>query len=116
MYGESVPDPEEFYATRWLTDEDHFGLFPVWPIGTLPEDGQRRLRAHVDRVYFAPEGAADEYVRIPLGSVNDGKAAAEGVVRCIQDGDCEGYEPVHYTLPLCSKVNPQKPWKSRKRQ
>ncbi|XP_072050313.1 uncharacterized protein [Amphiura filiformis] len=37
MYGEdNVPEPTEFYMSRFITDEDHFGQFTTWPIGTLP--------------------------------------------------------------------------------
>ncbi|XP_072050311.1 uncharacterized protein [Amphiura filiformis] len=57
IYGEdNVPDPVEFYMSRFATDPDFYGSFPTWPIGIIPNDAQMRLRANVGRVYFAPEG------------------------------------------------------------
>ncbi|XP_072050307.1 uncharacterized protein [Amphiura filiformis] len=95
MYGESnVPDPTEFYMSRFATDENLYGTFASWPIGTNPKDAAMRLRAPVGRVYFAPEDAADEYIGIPNGSIMDGIFAATGVTECIQDEDCDEYTPV----------------------
>ncbi|XP_072050308.1 uncharacterized protein [Amphiura filiformis] len=95
IYGESnVPEATEFYMTRFATDKNLYGNFATFPIGTNPKDAAMRLRAHVGRVYFAPEDAADEYIGYPRGSLNAGMFAADGVTGCIQDGDCDEYTPV----------------------
>ncbi|XP_072051263.1 uncharacterized protein [Amphiura filiformis] len=117
IYGEgNVPDPVEFYVSRFATDPNLYGTFPTWPIGIIPEDAQVRLRANVGRVYFAPEGAGDvDYIGIPLGNVRDGRAAGKAVTRCILDGDCDEYSPAEPKAPpLCSDVKPYNPNKRRK--
>ncbi|XP_072051264.1 uncharacterized protein [Amphiura filiformis] len=117
IYGEgNVPDPVEFYMSRFATDPDFYGTFPTWPIGIIPEDAQMRLRANVGRVYFAPEGAGDvDYIGIPLGSAADSGAAVEAVTRCMMDGDCEEYSPAEpKPPPPCSDVKPYNPNKRRK--
>ncbi|XP_072050179.1 uncharacterized protein [Amphiura filiformis] len=66
IYGEdNVPDPVEFYMSRFATDPDFYGSFPTWPIGIIPTDAQMRLSANVGRLYFAPEGAGSvEFIGI----------------------------------------------------
>ncbi|XP_072051252.1 uncharacterized protein [Amphiura filiformis] len=117
LYGEdNVSDPVEFYMSRFATDPDLYGTFPTWPIGIIPEDAQMRLRANVGRVYFAPEGAGDvENIGIPLGSVRDGAAAAEAVIGCLLEDECDEYSPAEPKAPpLCSDVKPYNPNKRRK--
>ncbi|XP_072051251.1 uncharacterized protein [Amphiura filiformis] len=117
IYGEdNVPDPVEFYMSRFATDPDLYGTFPTWPIGIIPEDAQTRLRANVGRVYFAPEGAGNvEYIGIPRGSFRDGAAAAEAVIGCLLEDECDEYSPVEPGAPpLCQDVKPYNPNKRRK--
>ena len=115
IYGPDVPDATDFYMTRFATDENLYGNYATWPIGTIPEDAQRRLQAHIDRVYFAPEDAASEYIGIPYGSIDTATRVAEGVVRCSESGDCGGYSPMDPEAPpLCRDVKPYNPNKHRK--
>ncbi|XP_072050883.1 uncharacterized protein [Amphiura filiformis] len=116
IYGEdNVPDPVEFYMSRFATDPDLYGSFPTWPIGIVPMDAQMRLSASVDRVYFAPEGAGNEFIGILRGSIADGMAAAEAVIGCLLEGECEEYSPAEPKAPpLCSDVKPNNPNKRRK--
>ncbi|XP_072040136.1 uncharacterized protein [Amphiura filiformis] len=94
MYGESnVPDPTEFYMSRFATDVDIYGSFSAYPIGIPPEDSQMRLKGPTGRLYFAPEDAADIHIGNPFGSVLDGFFAAGGVAGCIQNQECDDYTP-----------------------
>ncbi|XP_072051250.1 uncharacterized protein [Amphiura filiformis] len=111
IYGEdNVPDPVEFYMSRFATDPDLYGTFPTWPIGIIPEDAQMRLSANVERIYFALEGAGDvEYIGIPRGSFRAGIAVAEAVIGCLLEDECDEFSPVKpKPPPLCSDVNPNK--------
>ena len=116
MYGvANVPEPTDFYMSRFCTDPELYGTFPTWPIGCTPKDAQTRLKAHFDRVYFAPEGASTKYIGIPYGSVVGGKDAATRVARCRIDGECGEYSPVEPEAPpLCRDVKPYNPNKRRK--
>ncbi|XP_072039960.1 uncharacterized protein [Amphiura filiformis] len=117
IYGQdNVPDPVEFYMSRFATDPDLYGSFPTWPIGIIPKDAHMRLRANVGRVYFAPAGAGDvDYIGIARGSRLDGEGAAKAVLGCILDGDCDEYSPAEpKSPPLCSDVKPYNPNKRRK--
>ncbi|XP_072050014.1 uncharacterized protein [Amphiura filiformis] len=117
MYGDdNVPDPVEFYMSRFATDPLLYGTFPTWPIGIVPMDAQMRLRANVGRVYFAPAGAGSaEFIGIYRGSIADGEAAAEAVIGCLLEGECDEYSPAEPKAPpLCSDVKPYNPNKRRK--
>ena len=86
MYGaDNVPDPTDFKMIRHATDKNLYGSFSTWPIGIIPGDDKLRLRAHVGRVYFAPEDAGDEYNGIAFGSIRSGREAAEEVAHCCED-------------------------------
>ena len=94
MYGDSVPDPTEFYFHRFATDNTLFGSHTTRPIGVNPKDAQRRLAAPFGRLYFAPEDAVDEVnIGIPFAAILDGTASANELVACMLDGNCEKYTP-----------------------
>lgn len=101
--------------SRFSTDENLYGNFASWPIGTVPADSMTRLTAPVGRVYFAPEDAGSEYIGIPFGSIKNGQAVAEAVAAC-DNGMCDEYVPeMLVTPPLCIDVKPDNPEKFRKR-
>ena len=116
MYGqENVPDPTEFYMSRFATDPNLYGVLSSWPIGTMPEDAASRLEGTVGRLYFAPEDASNHFIGIPCGSVVAGREAAGRVADCIQEESCEDYNPMETDQPpLCQDVKPNNPKKYRK--
>ena len=91
--------------SRFATDENLYGTYSTWPIGTNPADADERILGTVGPLYFAPEDAGDDYTGIPFGSKRNGQRAAEHVARCCLDEECEDYEPKD---DKCPKRRPKK--------
>ncbi len=79
-----VPDPVDFFITRWLSDPWTKGSFAYEGVGTRPTDWQVLQRPLQNRIYFAGEATDREN----YGTVEGGLLSGERVARAIHRHWC----------------------------
>lgn len=112
----TIPEPDAFYLPRWHSDPLYRGSYSNWPSSFL-KDHHTNLRATVGRrLWFGGEATSLKYFgrssgsRSPSspsgpgpltgtraswlgylhGAYYEGQKMAEEIVRCIEDGGCDG--------------------------
>lgn len=76
-----LPDPTEFYATRWFEDPWSRGAYSYFAVGNS-KDITEKIAEPFGRVYFAGE-AASEYPGTVLGAYVSGKQRAEELSKLV---------------------------------
>ena len=94
MFGEgNVPDPDEIFMERWMSNPLHRGSHSTWPIpANEPIDGMQRLQAHVGNVFFAND-ATTPYIGSVTSDIVSSEIAMAQMMSCMQGDECEEYEP-----------------------
>ncbi|KAF7732130.1 hypothetical protein EC973_006385 [Apophysomyces ossiformis] len=84
MYGDDVPEPNEFLFPRWHSNPLFRGTYSNWPIGEL---GQHHINMKAplhNRVFFAGEAMHDEEFGFLQGAWLSGEETAANVAQCIK--------------------------------
>lgn len=77
-----IPDPVEFYATRWFEDPWSRGSYSYFAVGN-EKDITEQIGRPFERVYFAGE-ATSAYPGTVLGAYTSGKDRAEAISKRLQ--------------------------------
>ena len=95
MFGDAnVPDPDEIFMERWMSNPLHRGSHSTWPIpANEPVDGMQRLQAHVGKVFFAND-ATTPFIGTVTSEIASREIAMAQMLSCLQGDECEEYEPV----------------------
>ncbi|PWN47291.1 amine oxidase [Violaceomyces palustris] len=104
IYGNDIPDPDDFYMPRWTKDPLFRGSYSNWPVGEL-EGHHQNLRAPLlDRLHFTGEAMSAPYFGFLQGAWLEGESTARAVGQCLVKGDasCPSYE-YHVELDVCEQ-------------
>lgn len=79
MYGASIPDPDGYLITRWLSDPFAGGSYSHLPVGATPDDRAALAEPIGDRVFFAGEATMIEQAATVHGAYLSGLRAAQQI-------------------------------------
>jgi len=60
IYGDDIPEPENYLITRWGSDEFSFGSYSYIPVGGTPFDYDELAKPVMNRLFFAGEATIKE--------------------------------------------------------
>jgi monoamine oxidase len=80
MYGEEIPDPEQWKVTRWASDPFAAGAYSYLPPGTSGDDYDALAEPVADRLFFAGEATARHHPSTVHGAFLSGVREAERIV------------------------------------
>lgn len=81
IFGEGIPDPEDFQITRWASDPFALGSYSFNSVGSHPRMRGQLAQPLKGRLYFAGEATDRDYFGTAHGAYLSGLRAAEEILR-----------------------------------
>ncbi|CAF2913698.1 unnamed protein product [Rotaria sp. Silwood2] len=125
MYGNNIPEPNNFYYYRWTLDPLYRGSYSNWPTGTSQCQHQN-LGRPVGRLHFAGEAYSREYYGFVHGAYIEGLKTGQKLADYVlgktftadnRDYSCKQYssrEQKQIILSLLSRLQSHKNSKNAK--
>ena len=82
MYGQSIPEPNNFYYYRWTLDPLYRGSYSIWPVGTS-RCHHDNLRQPIGRLHFAGEAYSPKYYGFTQGAYVEGLQVGEKIANYV---------------------------------
>ncbi|HNN02766.1 MAG TPA: FAD-dependent oxidoreductase [Leptospiraceae bacterium] len=80
IYGEDIPEPEDYIRKSWSKDEFSYGSYAYIPPGAFPEDHDALGESVDDVLFFAGEATTSDYSGTVHGALISGREAAEEIL------------------------------------
>ncbi len=80
IYGDDIPDPEDYLRKSWSKDEFAYGSYSHIPPGASPDDYDAIAEPVDDVLFFAGEATSSEYFGTIHGALISGRDAAEEIL------------------------------------
>ncbi|CAF3514650.1 unnamed protein product [Rotaria sp. Silwood2] len=87
MFGNDIPDPDNFYYYRWNQDPLYRGSYSNWPTGTSECQFANAQRS-IGRLYFAGEAYSQKYFGFVHGAYMEGLRVGKLVADCVSGNSC----------------------------
>ena len=79
LYGDDIPEPEDYIITRWASDPFSRGSYSFTPVGAIPADYDDLAEPVMDRLFFAGEATIKEAPATVHGAYLSGIREAERI-------------------------------------
>ena len=79
LYGNDIPEPEDYIITRWASDPFSRGAYSFTPVGATPSDYDALAEPVMNRVFFAGEATIKEAPATVHGAYLSGIREAERI-------------------------------------
>ena len=79
LYGNDIPEPEDYIITRWASDPFSRGSYSFTPVGATPSDYDALAEPVMNRVFFAGEATIKEAPATVHGAYLSGIREAERI-------------------------------------
>jgi len=79
LYGNDIPEPEDYIITRWASDPFSRGAYSFTPVGATPSDYDTLAEPVMNRVFFAGEATIKEAPATVHGAYLSGIREAERI-------------------------------------
>ncbi|WP_308255776.1 FAD-dependent oxidoreductase [Geminocystis sp. GBBB08] len=77
IFGNSIPNPQDYQLTRWNSDQFTFGSYSYYAIGSTPQHRRELGKPIGKQVYFAGEATSLDYPATVHGAYLSGLRVAE---------------------------------------
>lgn len=78
-FSQNIPEPENFFITRWLQDPFSKGSYSYLPVGATPEDYDKLAKPATKRIFFAGEATHQQFPATTHGAYLSGMREAERI-------------------------------------
>ncbi|EDO45214.1 predicted protein [Nematostella vectensis] len=92
VYGSDIPEPIDFFYSRWSRNNFTRGSFPNVMIGTTKEDFHN-LQGNVKSLYFAGDATEYEWWGFVQSAYLSGRRKATEILKCLQQ-TCDIFHPM----------------------
>ncbi|HLO87116.1 MAG TPA: FAD-dependent oxidoreductase [Nostocaceae cyanobacterium] len=80
IYGENIPNPEDWLITRWGADQFTKGSYSYLPVGASNADREALAEPVANKLFFAGEATSKDYPATVHGALLSGKQAAKQII------------------------------------
>jgi monoamine oxidase len=80
IYGENIPNPEDYLITRWRKDPFTKGSYSYLPVGASNADREALAEPVANKLFFAGEATSKDYPATVHGALLSGRQAAKQII------------------------------------